>query len=119
MGIELEKIKNDKSWYFIIKDWGIFESGQNISLFLKSRNLSENKAQRLARKSKNSLFKSFSDKYKYYEANKLKNYRESMRLEGYNVVESRIPKDKAKRAELKQQLLAKYSQNKYWSRIPW
>lgn len=111
MGVQLEKIKNDKSWYFIIKDWGIFESGNNISIILKSRNLAEKKEQRLARKTKQSLLKSFADKYKYFEANKLKNYRESMRLEGYNVVENRIPKDKAKRAELKQQLLAKYSQN--------
>ncbi len=109
MGIKIKKIKNEKSWYFSIEKWGIFESGRELQLVLKDRNLKPKKEKRIKEKNNNFLMKSFSEKHKYFERVKLKNYRESMRLEGINIVNTPIPHDKAQREKLRNKLLAKYS----------
>jgi hypothetical protein len=52
----------------------------------------------------------FTDKYNHFEKVKMNNFKESMRLEGYDFQVDHIPADAAALDLLKQQLVKKYSQ---------
>jgi hypothetical protein len=56
------------------------------------------------------LLSTFADKYNYFEKVKMDNFKESMRLEGYDIQIDHIPADSAAIDVLKAQLIKKYSQ---------
>ncbi|PPE56405.1 hypothetical protein F157LOC_04053 [Pectobacterium brasiliense] len=53
------------------------------------------------------------EKRDYYNQVKLKNYRDSMRLEGFSVEDTPLPADKQEREALRKNLIAMYKASGY------
>ncbi|MFJ5358931.1 YhfG family protein [Pectobacterium sp. CHL-2024] len=60
-----------------------------------------------------SLIVALEEKRDYYNQVKLKNYRDSMRLEGFNVEDTPLPSDKQEREALRKNLIAMYKAGGY------
>jgi len=100
--MEIKRIKDGRKVYFVISEWGAFESGDRLKGLL---------ADRIIKISSDSshVAKTFSDKYSFYESVKMKNYKESIRLEGLSVSIPDTPKDKQSLTIVKRTLIDKYS----------
>ena len=60
-----------------------------------------------------SLIVTLEEKRDYYNQVKLKNYRDSMRLEGFNIEDTPLPADKQEREALRKNLIAMYKAGGY------
>lgn len=74
LGLDIQRLRHGRTFSFVIKGWGVFESGQAIQSQLNKVHLNH---------SDPSLMANYADKHAYYEQVKMDNYKESMRLEGF------------------------------------
>lgn len=103
--MSIKRVKDGRQVYFVISEWGAFESGGRLKDLLVNRNVGK------AKNIRHDLER-FSDKHKFYESVKMKNYSESIRLEGFSVSVYDIPKDKQSLTIVKRTLITKYSKYK-------
>ncbi|MCT8345927.1 YhfG family protein [Photorhabdus temperata] len=113
--VKINRIRNGKVSYFEVISWGIFESGQAINCKLSEVDLVKFKYSRQHekdirnQKNKRTIMTSYNEKKHYFDRVKLKNYRDSMRLEGMSVVMNSLPETQKEQENLRDQLIRKYS----------
>lgn len=113
LSIEIIRKKIGRSNYFVIKNWGVFESGHILKNKLDAIELKkDSEFMSLPQKPKPLLLTTFSKKHNHFEKTKARNFKESMRLEGYSINVESCPVDKSKRKLLQEELIKKYSQYK-------
>ena len=105
LSMGIKRVKDGRKAYFVISEWGAFESGEQLKDLLANRKIgnandSTHEAER------------FFDKHSFYDSVKMNNYRESIRLEGLSVSTNEIPTDKQSLTIAKRNLIAKYSKYK-------
>jgi len=111
LGICIERRKEKNSTYFFIESWGTFETGSSIMERLNKLDLAKAKACRMAsKKQKRSKLISLSDKVRYSNSVKSKNYNESLRLEGILPNKSILNTSKQELQNKRAELLKYYSQ---------
>lgn len=76
LGLNIERERQGRTFRFSINGWGVFESGQIIQSQLNDIDLIM---------PSNSILSSYEEKHAYFEQVKMDNFKESMRLEGYEV----------------------------------
>ena len=105
LSMGIKRVKDGRKAYFVISEWGAFESGERLKDLLANRKVG---------KADNSTpeIEGVSDKHSFYESVKMKNYTESLRLEGLSVSTNEIPTDKQSLTIAKRNLIAKYSKYK-------
>jgi len=103
--MKIKRVKDGRKAYFVISEWGAFESGERLKDLLANRKIGN------ANDSTHEVER-ISDKYSFYESVKMKNYTESLRLEGLSVSTKDIPTDKQSLTIAKRNLIAKYSKYK-------
>ncbi|AKH65720.1 MULTISPECIES: YhfG family protein [Photorhabdus] len=114
--VKINRIRNGKVSYFEVISWGIFESGQAINYKLSDLDLAKFKYSRQQekdirnQKNKKTIMTTYNEKKHYFDRIKLKNYRDSMRLEGMSVVMSNLPATKEEQENLRKKLIRKYSE---------
>ncbi|WP_428355365.1 YhfG family protein [Methyloprofundus sp.] len=102
-----------RSNYFVVKDWGVFESGNVLRKKLDTIELKiDGELMSLLKKSKPLLLTTFSEKHEYFEKVKTHNFKESLRLEGYSINIEDYPVEKPERKLFREELIKKYSQYK-------
>lgn len=101
--MEISRIKEGRTSYYMITGWGVFESGLKLKKKLKNRNVN-------IKKQKNSykLIYTFSQKAEYFDKVKLINFKESMRLEGFTINITKYSVNKNEIASMKNNLIEKY-----------
>ena len=109
-GISIIRKKMGRSSYFVIKSWGVFESGDVLRQKLDTIELKKDKP--LSKQPKSPLLITFSEKHRHFEKVKAHHFKESMRLEGYSINIEDYPLEKSARMLLKEKLIRKYSQYK-------
>lgn len=113
--VKINCIRNGKASYFEVISWGIFESGQAINCKLTDLDLVKFKYSRQQekdirnQKNKKTIMTTYNEKKHYFDRVKLKNYRDSMRLEGITVVMNSLPETQKGQENLRDQLIRKYS----------
>ncbi|WP_445497076.1 YhfG family protein [Photorhabdus sp. SF281] len=113
--VKINRIRNGKARYFEVISWGIFESGQAINCKLSEVDLVKFKYSRQHekdirnQKNKRTIMTTYNEKKHYFDRIKLKNYRDSMRLEGMNVVMNSLPETQKGQENLRDKLIRKYS----------
>lgn len=111
LGICIKKKREKNSVYFFIESWGVFETGSSIIDRLYQLDLVKAKAQRIASKNqRKGKLRSLSDKVEYSNSVKLKNYNESLRLEGIRPKELVLSANKEQLQNKRDELLKYYSQ---------
>tara|TARA_R110002167_G_scaffold356670_1_gene571758 strand:+ start:132 stop:617 length:486 start_codon:yes stop_codon:yes gene_type:complete len=111
LGICIERRREKNSIYFFIESWGTFETGSSIIERLYKLDLAKAKACRMAsKKQRRSKLISLSDKIEYSNSIKLKNYNESLRLEGISPNKSILNTGKKELENKRAELLKYYSQ---------
>ncbi|PWC18044.1 hypothetical protein DDT52_15355 [Brenneria roseae subsp. roseae] len=114
MEIGIARVKNGKRQVLSITSWGVFGDGEHLVGKLKNTDLNAFKQDRQIIPKVNShsthhpRLATLEEKRRYYNEVKLKNYRDSMRLEGFDVKETHIPSDKQERETLRKNLIAMY-----------
>ncbi|MGQ5288105.1 YhfG family protein [Pectobacterium actinidiae] len=112
MDINISREKNGKRQSLSISSWGVFGDGKRLIEKLKNTDLLIFKQHRkittkaLPNKTRSSRMVTLEEKRDYYNQVKLKNYRDSMRLEGFNVEDTPLPSDKQEREALRKNLIA-------------
>ncbi len=113
--VKINRIRDGKVSYFEVISWGIFESGQAINCKLSDLDLAKFKYSRQQekgirnQKNRKTIMTTYNEKKHYFDSVKLKNYRESMRLEGINIVMNSLPETPKEQKNLKDKLIRKYS----------
>ncbi|WP_350305436.1 YhfG family protein [Photorhabdus viridis] len=113
--VKINCIRNGKVSYFEVISWGMFESGQAINYKLRDLDLAKFKYSRQQEKdiknqnNRKTIMTTYSEKKYYFDSVKLKNYRDSMRLEGMNIVMNSLPETPKEQKNLKDKLIRKYS----------
>ncbi|AFR04657.1 MULTISPECIES: YhfG family protein [Pectobacterium] len=119
MDISITRVKNGKRQVLSISSWSVFGDGERLIEKLKNIDLSIFKQHRkittkaLPNNTRPSLIVALEEKRDYYNQVKLKNYRDSMRLEGFNVEDTPLPPDKQERGALRKNLIAMYKAGGY------
>ncbi|MCL2893129.1 YhfG family protein [Brenneria tiliae] len=119
MDIGIARIKSGKRQALYISSWGVFGNGERLIEKLKTTDLAVFKQHRqittkaLPGKTQSSRMVTLEEKRDYYNQVKLKNYRDSMRLEGFSVEDTPLPSDKQEREALRKSLIAKYKASGY------
>ena len=103
MGIK--RVKDGRKAYFVISEWGAFESGERLKDLLVNRKIEKTN-------NNTHVVAGISEKHSFYESVKMKNYTESTRLEGLSVSIHDMPMDKQSLTIAKRNLIAKYSKYK-------
>ena len=117
LSIKIIRKKIGRSNYFVIKNWGVFESGNVLRKKLDAIELKQDsELMFLPKKSMPMLLTTFSKKHDHFEKVKSHNYKESMRLEGYSINIEDYPVEKAERKLFREELIKKYSQHKVISK---
>ena len=103
--MKIKRVKEGRKAYFVISEWGAFESGERLKDLLANRRIE---------KANGTTYKidRVSEKHSFYESVKMKNYTESARLEGLSVSIHDMPTDKQSLTSTKRNLIAKYSKYK-------
>lgn len=101
--MNISRIKEGRTIYFMITGWGVFETGLKLKKKLKSRN--ENK--RKLTGSYKAIY-TFTQKRKYFDKVKLVNFKESMRLEGIAINITKYPVKKNEITSMRNDLIKKY-----------
>lgn len=109
LGIRIEKKSINHSFYFFIKSWGCFESGSFLKEHLEQIDLVKAKSERLKKNKKSTELVSLADKKAYFDSVKIKNYKESLRLEGISPSSLSLNVDSEQLQETKEALLSFYS----------
>nr|WP_113868633.1 YhfG family protein [Brenneria salicis]NMN92498.1 hypothetical protein [Brenneria salicis ATCC 15712 = DSM 30166]RBP59371.1 hypothetical protein DES54_14038 [Brenneria salicis ATCC 15712 = DSM 30166]RLM31268.1 hypothetical protein BHG07_06255 [Brenneria salicis ATCC 15712 = DSM 30166] len=119
MDIGITRAKNGKRQVLHISSWGMFGDGERLIEKLKNTDLLTFKQHRkittkaLPNKTRSPRMVTLEEKRDYYNQVKLKNYRDSMRLEGFNVEDTPLPSDKQEREALRKNLIAIYKASGY------
>ncbi|WP_028305010.1 YhfG family protein [Oceanospirillum maris] len=110
LGICINKRREKNSFYFFVESWGAFETGSAIIERLHKLDLAEAKARRISSKNqrKRKLL-SLSDKIEYSNSVKLKNYNESLRLEGISSKKPDLSGNKKQLQDKRDELLKYYA----------
>ena len=110
LGICIKKRREKNSFYFFIESWGAFETGSSIIERLYKLDLAKAKARRISSKNqrKRKLL-SLSDKIEYSNSVKLKNYNESLRLEGISSKKPDLSANKKQLQDKRDELLKYYA----------
>lgn len=110
LGMDISQVKSENSSYYVIKSWGVFESGDTLRRLLRQRVLTNEKMlASTVEHVKPALLTSFSEKYQHFEKVKIANFRESMRLEGLSVDVAHFPAEQTAISEMRTALIEKYS----------
>ena len=118
LGIKIIRKKIGRSNYFVINNWGVFESGTVLRKKLDTIELKKDKELRLIpKKQKPVLLSTFLEKHNHFEKVKRHNFKESMRLEGYLIKIEDYPLEKSARKKCREELIKKYSQYKDVSKV--
>jgi len=111
LGICFERKREKNSTYFFIQSWGDFETGTSIMERLSKLDLAQAKATRLSSKNQRRVkLLSLKDKKEYANSVKLKNYNESLRLEGLSPKKDFTNKGKSELQKERNELLKHYAQ---------
>lgn len=110
LGICIERRREKNSIYFFIKSWGAFETGSSIIERLCKLDLAKVKALRMSSKKQRRKRLSLSEKIEYANSVKLKNYNESLRLEGISPKKNLLKANKQQLQNERDKLLKYYSQ---------
>ncbi|APS28857.1 YhfG family protein [Pectobacterium brasiliense] len=119
MDISISREKNGKRQALSISSWGVFGDGERLIEKLKNTDLSIFKQHRKITtkaspdKTRSPRMVTLEEKRDYYNQVKLKNYRDSMRLEGFSVEDTPLPSDKQDREALRKNLIAMYKASGY------
>lgn len=98
LGLHIERKRQGRSFYFYINGWGVFESGKAIQSQLNQIDLIM---------PSHSMLSSYESKHAYFEQVKMDNFKESMRLEGFDIASDfDLSLDKEQQRQI---LLNKYS----------
>jgi hypothetical protein len=116
LSIKIIRKKIGRSNYFVIKNWGVFESGNALKKKLDAIELKRDEFMSLPQKPKPILLTTFSEKHDHFEKVKTHNFKESMRLEGYSINIENCPVEKSERKLFREGLIKKYSQYKVISK---
>lgn len=117
LSMKIIRKKIGRSNYFVIKNWGVFESGNVLKKKLDAIELKKDgEFMSLPQKSKPILLTTFSEKHDHFEKVKTHNFKESMRLEGYSINIENCPVEKSERKLFREELIKKYSQYKVISK---
>lgn len=110
LGMDISRVRSENSSYYVIKSWGVFESGDTLKRQLRQRVLPNGKVlASTVEHAKPVLLTSFSEKHRYFEKVKIANFKESMRLEGLSVDVTHFPTEKTAISEMRTALIEKYS----------
>lgn len=119
MDIGITRVKHGRRQVLSISSWGVFGDGERLMDKLKNTDLSLFRQHRkiaakpLPSRSLSSRMVTLEEKRAYYNQVKLKNYRDSMRLEGFDIQDTPLPSDKQERERLRKQLIAMYKASSY------
>lgn len=119
MDISITRVKKGKRQALSISSWGVFGDGKRLIEKLKNTDLLIFKQHRkitaktLPSETRSSHRVTLEEKRDYYNQVKLKNYRDSMRLEGFNIEDTPLPSDKQERDALRKNLIAMYKASGY------
>ncbi len=102
--VGIDKIKKGRSVYYLVTDWGVFETAGLLKRTLATRPI--NKIKKLGARGKKATF---------YDSVKMSNYKESSRLEGISIQTEITSSDKKSIINTKQSLIEKYSKFKTMS----
>ena len=102
--VGIDKIKKGRSVYYLVTDWGVFETAGLLKRTLATRPI--NKIKKLGARGKKAAF---------YDSVKMSNYKESSRLEGISIQTEITSSDKKSIINTKQSLIEKYSKFKTMS----
>jgi hypothetical protein len=109
LGMEIDKVGTRQDYYFVVRSWGIFESGSILKSKLVHSDLVKIKAARLAgKKNRSHQLDSLAEKQAYFDQVKVHNYKQSMRLEGVCADDLTVPQSPSQLAARKAELLALY-----------
>ncbi len=110
LGMGITRVRSGNSSYYVIKSWGVFESGDNLKQQLKQRVLANEKALGLSvQRAQPTLLMTFAEKHQHFEKVKITNFKESMRLEGLAIDVHHFPAEKSAINEMRTALIEKYS----------
>lgn len=110
LGMDISQVKSENSSYYVIKNWGVFESGDTLKRQLRQRVLTNEKMLELSvKRAQPTLLTTFSEKHQHFEKVKIANFKESMRLEGLSVDVAHFPAEKTAISEMRTALIEKYS----------
>jgi len=96
LGVRISRIGSNKTGFYAIDSWGVFETGRKILRRAQALDLDNYKKDRTFKYDSYRLKKLYSDEVK------LANYRQSLKLEGFRSSESSPDLDRLSRCERQQ-----------------
>ena len=109
LGVHISRVGSNKTGFYNIDSWGVFESGRKILRKARTLDLDSYKNDRIIKYDTYRLKKLYSDEVK------LNNYRHSLRLEGFNTAADAPDLDRLsehERKKLRESIKRKFTHHK-------